>query len=433
MYLQDVFNMITTSINPYKQEKRALENASNEAKTLENVLLQGSITTDTPITIDQALNIPSFSAGLDFIAGIISSLNVNLYKEVNDKTEIIKDDRVYLLNKNTGDTLTPNDFKRAMIRDFLIHGNSYAYINKVGKRIKSINYVKESNVSINNGFDPVFKDYNILVNGKTYKPYQFIRMLRNTEDGSTGKGILSESNDALKLLYNTMNFEKSLVSSGGNKRGFIKSQKKLSDDALTALKNAWNNLYKDNSNVVILNDGLEFQESSSTSTEMQVNENKQSNNAEVSKIIGVPTGLFDGNMTEKEYNSFIKLTILPMLSVFENALNDSLLTESEKKDHYFQFDTKDLLKASIKERFEAYKIAVDTGFSTLNEIRNEENKEDIDGLDVVKMSLGSVIYDINTKDFFTPNMDTVTNLNNKQNNTDSMGGGEKDVKDGIEK
>src|SRR5690606_29833955 len=120
-----------------------------------------------------------------------------------------------------------------------------------------------------------FKSYDILVSGKTFRDFEFIKLTRKSKDGVTGKGIIAENNKMLSVAYNSLIFEEILVKTGGNKKGFLKSQGRLSPDAIDQLKTAWNNLYKNNSeNVVVLNNGLEFQEASNSSVEMQLNENK---------------------------------------------------------------------------------------------------------------------------------------------------------------
>jgi hypothetical protein len=93
-----------------------------------------------------------------------------------------------------------------------------------------------------------------------------------------------------------------------------------------------------------------------------------------------------------------------------------LLLEKEKDEYFFSFDVKEIIKASIKERYEAYKTAKETGFLTINEIRKEENLNYVKGLDVVNVGLGAVLYDINTHTYYTPNMNQQTDLNK----TDAM-------------
>lgn len=68
------------------------------------------------------------------------------------------------------------------------------------------------------------------------------------------------------------------------KKEFIKSPRSLTQAALDSIKAAFKKLYQNNTeNVVVLNNGLEFQESSNTSVEMQLNENKQTNSNECCK------------------------------------------------------------------------------------------------------------------------------------------------------
>ena len=77
--------------------------------------------------------------------------------------------------------------------------------------------------------------------------------------------------------------------------------------------------------------------------------------------------------------------------------------EKEKKNYFFAFDTKEIVKASLQERYNAYKTAKETGFMTLNEIRQAENMNSIDGMDVVNVGLSAVLYDTDTGKYFTPN------------------------------
>ena len=62
-----------------------------------------------------------------------------------------------------------------------------------------------------------------------------------------------------------------------------------------------------------------------------------------------------------------------------------------------------MLKASQLERYNAYKVAKEAGFLTLNEIRIKENMQTLEGLDVIAMSLGTVLYDTESGQYYVPN------------------------------
>ena len=111
-----------------------------------------------------------------------------------------------------------------------------------------------------------------------------------------------------------------------------------------------------------------------------------------------------------DFDLTFKLAIYPVIRAFETALNRDLLLEKEKPTMYFAFDTKEIIKAALKERYEAYKLAKDTGFITTNEIRSAENLERIDGMDVVNVGLGAVLYDTNSHQYYSPNTNTTATV-----------------------
>lgn len=392
---------------PWQKEERALEDPKN---TVDDVLLK-ALLGDIIVTKEEALNIPSVKSCVNFIADTVSMIPIKLYQATDGKADEIKNDnRVRLLNDDTGDTLNAVQFWRALITDYFLGKGGYAYIRKYRNGIMSLHYVNEEDVSINRNIDPIFKDYDILINGKAYMPFEFIKLLRNTKDGAEGISVIEENNLMLSVAYNSFKFEETLVKKGGNKKGFIKSPKKLTQEAIDALKEAWRKLYSNNSdNVVILNEGLDFQEASNTSVEMQLNENKKSNADEICKLFNIPTNIIKGTASSQEYTNAFKMGIMPVLRVIESALNRELLLEKEKSSFYFAFDTNEILRGDLKERFEAYKVAIDANFLQIDEVRFMENWEPL-GLDWIKLGLDSVLYDIKTGTIYTPNTNKVSKM-----------------------
>jgi HK97 family phage portal protein len=401
-----------------RKEDRAEE--TEVTPDIDDVLLM-ALLGRTTISRDEALNIPTVKSCINFIADTVSMIPIKLYKEKDGKADEISEDlRNKLLNDDPGDTLDAVQFWRALITDYFLGKGGYAYINKHRNNVISLHYVDEKHISINKNVDPIFKDYDILVQGKKYMPYEFIKLLRNTKDGAEGTSIVEENNQILSVVYNSLIFEETLVKKGGNKKGFIKSPKKLSQESIDKLKEAWRKLYSNNTeNVAVLNDGLDFQEASNTSVEMQLNENKKSNAEELCKLFNVSVNIIKGTATSQEYTNTFKMAVMPVLRVIECALNRELLLEKEKSSFYFAFDTKEMLKGDLKERFEAYRTAIETNFLQIDEVRFMENLEPL-GLDWIKLGLDSVLYDIKTGTIYTPN----TNQMSKMNETMKLKGGE---------
>jgi len=397
----------------FKREQRA-ETMTIDSSFPNDVVLRAMLHSDVVISADRAMQIPAFAACVNFLKDTIAMLPVKLYEQEasEDGKKIIKeiedDPRCRLLNSDPKDTLNAGEMKAAMVKDFLLYGSGFVYINKYRNTYRSLNYVSYDNMSVNRAEDPIFKSYEVMINGETYYPHQFLKILRSSKDGCTGLGVPAENSQMLQVAYNTLVFENTLVSKGGNKKGFLKSQKRLTQEAIDALKAAWKKLYSNNEdNVVILNDGLEFQESSSSATELQLNENIETTTKEICSIFKICPSVLREGATDEDYNLTIKMAVLPILDEITTTLNRDLLLEKEKATRFFAFDTSEVMRGDIEKRYNAYKAAVSAGWITKNEIRARENMVAIEGLDIIGMSLGDVIYDVEHKTYFTPNTGTV--------------------------
>ena len=383
-------------------------------KIVDDVLLKALLEGET-ITREKAMTLPCVNGAVDFISNAIASMPVKLYKVRDGKVEErFDDDRVKMLNGDTGDTLDGFQMKKAMVSDFLMGKGGYCFIQKQRNDVKGLFYVEEKYITIMKVYQPIYKHYQIFVGGYdangnespkaygTFLPYQFIKLLRNTKDGASGVGLTVEVSKALETAYQTLLYQLGLVSTGGNKRGFLKSERKLGQDEINVLKKAWKNLYGNNSeNIVVLNQGVDFKEASNSAVETQLNESKQTLQDEINSLFHIYPNDFDRTFKEAIY---------PIVKAFETALNRDLLLEKEKGKFFFEFDVKEIIRANLKERYEAYKLAKETGFMTLNEIRRAENMEDIEGLDVVNVGLGAVLYDVDRHVYYTPNTDTVGDI-----------------------
>lgn len=389
---------------------RADTSTGVEVETSEDALLRASLIDDY-VTKSQAMNVPTFASCVNMIVDSISMIPIKLYRIKDGSVEAVDDRRVNLINKDTGDTLDGVQFKRALVRDYLIGKGGYAYINRKGNRVESLHYVQESEISFMFSNDPIFKDYDVMIQGVKYRPFDFLKLLRNTDNGRSGKSIVEENCELVSVAYHSLKFEKNLVKTGGNKKGFIKSPRKLAQAAMDALKAAWRNLYQNNTeNVVVLNEGLEFQESSNTSVEMQLNENKRTNAEEICKIFNMPMPMIMGGATEEDKSNYVEYCLNPILTALECALNRDLLLEKEKETYYFSADTSELTKGDIVKRFQAFEIASRSGFLQIDEIRAKENMAPL-GLNFVRLGLQDVFYDPASRTFYTPNMGMTGSIN----------------------
>lgn len=392
-----------------KPEERADPGREVDASdSLLRALISG---TDVDKTI--LLQIPTVRGCLEKIAGTVCRLPIKLYRKVDGKVEEITEDaRLRLLNKETGDTLNADEFWRTMLEDYYLGRGAYAYIRKNGiGEYEGLHYVEEEKVSVLKNYDPILKSYSIMVMGKTYHPFEFLKLHRRTKDGAEGIPLWQDNPLIFSVAYNSFVFEEKLVKKGGNKRGFIEAEDRLDKGAIESIKRAWNNLYSNNTdNVVVLNKGAKFKESSNTSVEMQLNENKESNAKDICGMFGFSSRILYGEATEEDRKEYIN-AVMSLLNVIETALDKDLLTEKEKESFYFAFDTKELTRGSLKERYEAYALGLTNNFLQIDEVRAKEDMEPL-GFKWVRIGLNDVLLDVEKGIIYTPNMNAVADLNN---------------------
>lgn len=387
---------------------RKREEIISTEEVVNDVLLKAMLKGER-IDKDKALSLPAVSSAVDRISNTVAMIPIRLYQETIDETtgkkkviEVKDDPRINILNVDPGDTLDAFQMKKAWVQDYLLDKGGYLFIEKKKNKFMSLRYVDSSYVSVEKNFDPIYKDIKYMVNGKEYETFDFISILRNTKDGGSGRSVISEVSTAIENAYQTLLYELGLVKTGGAKKGFITSQRRLGEKEIQMLKKAWANLYSNKSeNAIVLNEGMDFKEGSSTTVELQLNERKKTLQEEIDNIFH----------NKENFDDFMKEAIMPILTAIKIALNKDFLLEKEKESFYFEFDTREISRGNIKERYEAYKVASETGWISKNEIRYLEDYDSIEGLDVITLNLANVVFDTNTGKYYTPNTNAIVDMN----------------------
>ena len=201
---------------------------------------------------------------------------------------------------------------------------------------------------------------------------------------------------------------------GGCKPGFLKSSHTLTKEAADMIRENYNSMYSNDGGsqkgkVVVLNEGIDFQAVTNTAVELQMNENKKVNSIEICKLFGFPHTIIDGGASEEDKKQFISV-VVSIVNRIETVLDTVMLYEDEKeKGYYWSFDTRELTRGNMKERYEAYAIALEKHFLQIDEVRREEDYEPV-GFNFVTMGLGDILLNPETMEVFTPNTGQTSNL-----------------------
>lgn len=381
--------------NWFKKEQR------NDNEVLADVA-EGLIQSSSTVTRQQAMSIPVVAKSVAWIAGAIAALPIKMYRKTDSGYQEVYDDyRLPLLNDYSGNGMIANDLKRQILVDLLLDGNGYAYISKKGNKITKLSYIPTCRLTYTESIDTIDKVVNVWVDGRQVQDYNVFRLVNNSKNGISGVGFVSDCQDLLSTVLSSLQYENSSISSGV-RRGFLKSKSKLDQEKMTELRRAWRKLTTPNqSDVLVLNAGIEFEDASSTATESQLSQNKVINMHQILAYFGLPTNFFEG-VNSDAYLTAVRIAILPIVKQLTNALNNYMLLESEKSNMKFEIDTSDLVRINANERFDAYQKGLSSGILTIDEVRRMENLPVLD-MQYLKLGLGDVLYNISDGKIFVPN------------------------------
>nr|DAH73266.1 MAG TPA: portal protein [Caudoviricetes sp.] len=373
----------------------------NDNEVLADVA-EGLIQAGTTITRTRAMSIPVVTKSVNWIASVIAALPIKMYTKTDSGYQEVYDDyRLPLLNDYSGNGMIANDLKRQILTDLLLDGNGYAYISKRGNKITKLSYIPTQKLTYTESVDTIDKIINVWVDGKQVQDYNVFRLVNNTKNGISGVGFISDCQDLLSTILSSLQYENASISSGV-RRGFLKSKTKLDPDKMNDLRRAWKKLTAPNqSDVLVLNAGIEFEDASNTATESQLSQNKVINMHQILAYFGLPTNFFEG-VNSDAYLTAVRIAVLPIVKQLTNALNNYMLLESEKSNMKFEIDTSDVLRINANERFDAYQKGLSSGILTIDEVRRMENLPVLD-MQYLKLGLCDVLYNIRDGKIFVPN------------------------------
>ena len=140
--------------------------------------------------------------------------------------------------------------------------------------------------------------------------------------------------------------------------------------------------------IAMLPIGYQFQPIGQRLVDAQFLENTQLTIRQIASVFGIKMHQLNDlekathtNIAEQQREFYID-TLQSILTMYEQELIYKLFLNTEiRKGYYLKFNVDSILRADIKTRYESYRIGIQGGFITPNEVRELEEKEPKDGGD----------------------------------------------------
>jgi HK97 family phage portal protein len=332
----------------------------------------------TYVDTNTALGVPAIYRGVTLIADAIGALGLHSYRN----GRIVKPTPQILVRPNPQETRI--ETISAMAASLILDGN---YIAVLGERGAN---------GLPDFFYPVAIDRVNLtrvdgrivyrIDEQVYEADEILHIKNFTLPGEFfGRGIVETQKQAIGKEIAINEYASRYFDGGVNPTAVIKSgNPDLTQEEADALKTAWLSMYSGrNRQPAVLNSTTDFEILSSNAQESQLIEAQIQGLTEAANILGLPAyylGAPNSSRTyanvEQENLQLVRWSIQPIAERIEQALSDLLVRGQTAK---FNYDT--LLRTDTLSRYQAHAVGLTNGFLTVDEVRDMENRDPIQGID----------------------------------------------------
>ena len=211
-------------------------------------------------------------------------------------------------------------------------------------------------------------------------------------DGFVGYSVIAMARKSIGLGMAMETFGSEYFGNGTHPGVIVKHPGKLDSAAHSNLKESLNAAYSglgQSHRMMLLEDSMSLEKLGIPPEESQFLESRQFEVSQVARWFNIPPHKLKDltkssfNNIESEQSSFVTDCILPWAIRFEQNYRTQLLTKRQAKEgYYFKHILEGLLRANAKDRAEFYKTMLNNGVFSINEVREKEDMNPVEGGDI---------------------------------------------------
>ena len=343
------------------------------------------------VTIDAALGVPSVWAAVNFMAGTMAGLPLQVYRKKGDERARVTNGIAPILGHAVNDGMSSFEWRKHLFDQVFTGGRAFTYIERLPTgRVVNLWPLEPGYTKIErkNGQ----KLYRYKPAGEIEKVYEASEIIdipfMLQADGLKHRGPIASNKDAIGLAIAATNHGSRFFQNGGvppfaitGNFGAPKSMDRAGED----LRNAVRKAAKEERLALVMPNGLEIKPIGADAEKSQLVELQRFSIEQIARIYSLPPtflqdlthGTFSN--TEQQDLHFVKHTLKRWIEQTEQELNLKLFGRG-KGSTFVEFNVDGLLRGDFKTRMEGYAQAIQNALSTPNEARRRENwPDDPDG------------------------------------------------------
>jgi HK97 family phage portal protein len=363
---------------------------SNDARLLGMLGFGSGSVAGVPVNQQTVMSIAAVYAAVNAISQDIAGLPCQLFEQTATGRERVSGHAATpLLNLKSSGLQNAFQFRQTSMAITLLRGNSYGLIERAGKLKPVQVHFKHPDET------DVFKSggrlwYRFSGDPKTYADYDVLHFKGLSLDGVMGVSVIHYFRETFgKSLANSKSHT-NFYKNGAKPSGALEKDGLLTDAAFARLQATFTEAYtgvENSGKPLILEEGLKYKTISLTPEDAEFISTHKLTRGDIFSILRFPPhkgGDLErstNNNIEQQSLDYVGDTLMPWLLNFEQEYRLKLLLPSEVENRYFKHNLAALLRADATARANYYQKLVQAGIYSINEVREMEERNAIDGGD----------------------------------------------------
>lgn len=366
------------------------------------------------VTERSAMQMTAVYCCVRILSEAVASLPLQFYRYTDDggKEKAVEHPLYFLLHDEPNPEMTSFIFRETLMTHLLLWGNAYSQIIRNGKgEVVALYPLMPDRMKVDRDeHGRLYYEYTVYdaddVDGRKgtdkvgrtvrLQPHDVLHIPGLGFDGLVGYSPIAMAKNAIGLAIATEEYGSKFFANGAAPSGVLEHPGTIKDPS--KVRESWQATFGGSGNankIAVLEEGMKYTPISISPEQAQFLETRKFQIDEIARIFRVPPHMI-GDLEKSSFNNieqqsleFVKYTLDPWVSRWEQAMVRALLTPDEKKRYFFKFNVDGLLRGDYQSRMNGYATARQNGWMSANDIRELEN------LDRIPAEQGGDLYLIN--------------------------------------
>lgn len=365
----------------------------------------GGSTVGKRVNERSAMQLTAVYACIRILSEAIAGLPLQLYKytDTGGKEKAAEHPLYFLLHNEPNNEMTSFAFRETLMTHLLLWGNAYAQIIRNGRgEVLGLYPLMPDRMTVdrdNKGhlyYEYMVSSDDAPINKNSsvkLKPYDVLHIPGLGFDGVVGYSPIALAKNAVGMAIACEEYGSKFFANGAQPSGILVHPGEVKHP--DKVRESWHAAFGGSANAhrtAVLEEGLTYTPISIAPEQAQFLETRKFQLNEIARIFRVPPHMI-GDLEKSSFSNieqmsleFVKYSLDPWVSRWEQAMMRSLLTDDEKRNYFIKFNVDGLLRGDYQSRMRGYSVGIQNGFLSPNDVRELEN------MDLIPEELGGNRY-----------------------------------------